>query len=82
MTKAFRLDTKALAERIYVELMTRNVSFEAGAAKATVNPEGVAKISFALAEVFLGVQDDLNAENMPKDPTFKLGADDIAGWMK
>ena len=22
------------------------------------------------------------ADNLPKDPTFKLGAEDIAGWMK
>jgi hypothetical protein len=82
MTKKFRLETKALAEQIYVKLMTRNVAFEGGAPKATANPEGVAKLSFVLAEVFLGVQDDLNAENMPKDPTFKLSADDIASWMK
>ena len=82
MTKKFRLETKALAEQIYVELMSRNVAFDGGAAKATVNPEGVAKLAFALAEVFLGVQDELNAENMPKDPTFKLSADDIASWMK
>jgi len=35
-----------------------------------------------MAGVFLVVQDDLNAENMPKDPTFKLGASDIADWIK
>jgi hypothetical protein len=35
-----------------------------------------------LAGVFLGVQDELNAENLPKDPTFKLGASDIAEWLK
>lgn len=82
MTKPFRLETKALAERLYVDLMGRNVAFTENAVKTTVSAENVAKLSFILAETFLRVQDDLNAENLPKDPTFKLGADDIAGWMK
>jgi hypothetical protein len=50
--------------------------------KTTVSAENVAKLSFVLAETFLRMQDSLNAENLPKDPTFKLGVDDIAGWMK
>lgn len=82
MTKPFRLETKALAERLYVDLMGRNVAFTENSVKTTVSAENVAKLSFILAEAFLRVQDDLNAENLPKDPTFKLGADDIAGWMK
>jgi hypothetical protein len=82
MAKAFRLETKALAERLYVDLMGRNVTFAENAVKTTASSENVAKLCFILAETFLRVQDDLNAENLPKDPTFKLGADDIAGWMK
>ncbi len=82
MTKPFRLETKALAERLYVDFMGRNVVFSENAVKTAVSAENVAKLSFILAETFLRVQDDLNAENLPKDPTFKLGADDIAGWMK
>ena len=82
MTKPFRLETKDLAEKLYVELMGRNVAFAENSVKTTVSAENVAKLSFILAETFLRMQDDLNAENLPKDPTFKLGADDIAGWMK
>jgi hypothetical protein len=82
MTKPFRLETKALAERLYVDLMGRNVVFGDNAVKTAVSAENIAKLSFVLAETFLRVQDELNAENLPKDPTFKLGADDIAGWMK
>jgi len=82
MTKPFRLETKDLAERLYVELMGRNIAFAENSVKTTVSAENVAKLSFILAETFLRMQDDLNAENLPKDPTFKLGADDIAGWMK
>jgi hypothetical protein len=82
MTKPFRLETKDLAEKLYVELMSRNIVFADNAVKTAVSSENVAKLCFILAETFLHVQDDLNADNLPKDPTFKLGADDIAGWMK
>lgn len=82
MTKPFRLETKALAERLFVDLMGRNVAFADNTVKTAVSAENVAKLSFILAETFLRVQDDLNAENLPKDPTFKLGSEDIAGWMK
>ena len=82
MTQKFRLETKDLAEKLYVELMGRNVAFAENAVKTTVSAENVAKLSFMLAETFLRMQDALNADNMPKDPTFKLGSDDIAGWMK
>ena len=78
----FRLETKDLAERLYVELMGRNVTLAEGAVKTTVSAENLAKLSFMMAGVFLAVQDNLNAENMPKDPTFKLGASDIAEWIK
>ena len=82
MTKPFRLETKDLAEKLYVELMSRNIVFADNAVKTEVSSENVAKLCFILAETFLRVQDDLNADNLPKDPTFKLGAEDIAGWMK
>jgi hypothetical protein len=82
MTKPFRLETKDLAEKLYVDLMSRNIVFADNAVKTSVSSENVAKLCFVLAETFLRVQDDLNADNLPKDPTFKLGADDIAGWMK
>jgi hypothetical protein len=82
MSRPFRLETKDLAEKIYVELMARNVTLVEGSVKTTVSAENLAKVSFMMAGVFLGVQDDLNAENLPKDPTFKLGASDIADWIK
>ena len=81
MTK-FRLETKDLAEKLFVDLMGRNIVFADNSVKTAVSSENVAKLCFILAETFLHVQDDLNADNMPKDPTFKLGAEDIAGWMK
>lgn len=82
MSKPFRLETKDLAEKIYVEIMGRNVTLTEGGVKTTVSAENLAKLSFMLAGVFLGVQDDLNAENLPKNPTFKLDVSDIAKWQK
>ena len=78
--KPFRLETKALAEQLFVEIMGRNVVLAEGSVKLTVSADNVSKLCFMLAESFLRVQDDLNAENLPKDPTFKLGIEDIAGW--
>ncbi len=78
----FRLETKDLAEKLFVDLMGRNIVFQDNSVKTPVSSESVAKLCFILAETFLHVQDDLNAANLPKDPTFKLGAEDIAGWMK
>lgn len=82
MKKAFRLETKELAERLYVELMGRNVTLAEGAVKTTVSAENLARLSFMMAGIFLEVQDELNAENLPKDPTFKLQTSDIAEWLK
>ncbi|HXF79243.1 MAG TPA: hypothetical protein VN598_10300 [Usitatibacter sp.] len=82
MSKPFRLETKDLAERIFVELMGRNVVLAEGGVKTTVSAENLAKLSFMMAGVFLVVQDELNAENLPKDPTFKLTTEDIAEWIK
>jgi len=81
-TKPFRLETKDLAEKLYVQLMGSNVVLAEGSVKTTVSAENLAKLSFMMAETFLKVQDELNAENLPKDPTFKLGAADIAAWTK
>ena len=78
----FRLATKDLAEKLYVDLIGRNVVIAEGSVKLAASAENVAKLSFMLAEAFLTVQDALNAENLPKDPNFKLGVEDIAGWMK
>ena len=80
--KPFRLETKALAERIFVDLVGRTLSFADGSVKMTASAENLARLSFMLAETFLTVQDALNADNLPKDPNFKLSGNDIASWMK
>lgn len=80
--KPFRLETKDLAERIYTDLVGRSVLLGDGSVKMTASAENLARLSFMLAETFLTVQDALNADNLPKDPNFKLSGNDIASWMK
>jgi hypothetical protein len=71
-----------LAARIYADLVVRAVTVTESSAKMSTSPEGLAKLSFQLAEVFQAVEDGLNAENLPKNVGFKVGADDIAQWTK
>lgn len=78
----FRPETKELAFRIYTDLVGRNILVSEKGVQMPVSAENIATLSFKLAETFMVVYDGLNESNMPKNPTFKLGVDDIAGWMK
>ena len=80
--KLFKMELREVASRIYVELVLRATSVSETGVKLTSRPENLAKLSFKLAQAFETVQEDLNAENMPKNPDFKLGNDDIAAWIK
>jgi hypothetical protein len=80
--KLFKMELREVASRIYVELVLRSTSVSDTGVKITASPETLAKLSFKLAQAFETVLEDLNAENLPKNPDFKLGAEDIAGWMK
>ena len=80
--KLFKMELREVASRIYVELALRATSVSETGVKLTSSPENLAKLSFKLAQAFETVQEDLNAQNMPKNPDFKLGNDDIAAWIK
>lgn len=71
-----------LAARIYADLVARAVTLTESSARMSTSPEGLAKLSFQLAEVFQAVEDDLNSANLPKNVGFKVGSDDIAAWSK
>lgn len=78
----FDPETKELAFKIYADLAGRNILVSDKGVTMPVSAENLAKLSFKLAAAFLGVYAELNEANMPKNPTFKLGVEDIAGWMK
>lgn len=80
--KPYKPLVRDLASRIYAELVVRAVTVSESSARMSASPDGLAKLSFQLAEVFQAVEDDLNSANLPKNVGFKVGSDDIAAWSK
>ena len=48
----------------------------------SADAKSVAKVSFKLAILFREVEDELNAENLPKNQDFKVDIADLAKWNK
>ena len=69
-----------LAEKIYTELVCRNVVVTEGAAQIKANPENLAKISFKLADAFLRVEVEVKGSNAPKNQTFDMQDVDLSTW--
>ena len=69
-----------LAAKIYIELICRNVVVTENAAQIKTNPEGLAKMSFKLAEAFQRVGVEVNAPSLPKNQEFDMKGADISGW--
>lgn len=78
----YRPASKDLASRIFVDLIGRNVTLADNSVKLAASVEAVVKLSFRLADAFMRVEDELNAENLPKNQNFKIASDDIAAWTK
>ena len=53
-----------------------------GGVTFTSDPSKLAQMSFKLAAAFQKVEDDLNAEALPKNVGYKLDSADIASWSK
>jgi hypothetical protein len=79
---AYKPQVRNLAAQIYVDLVGRSVTVTKNAVNMEVSAENLAKLSFKLADAFQSIEDQLNAENLPKNPNFKLGVEDIAQWQK
>jgi hypothetical protein len=80
--KAFRVETREVAMKIYTDLIARNLTVDASGVKTSVSPENLAQLSYKLAAVFLQVHETLNEANMPKNTGYTLDGNDIAAWMK
>jgi hypothetical protein len=78
----FKQSVRDLAASIYVGLVGQSVAVADNSVKMTASAENLAKLSFKLAQAFQGVEDELNASNLPKNPGFKLETSDIAEWDK
>lgn len=84
MTKApaFNPRLADLASRIFVGLVRDAAAQPEGATRVPAEAERLAKLSFALSAGFHRVQDELDAENQPKNVGFTVQLDDIAAWSK
>ena len=80
--KAFRVETREVAMKIYTDLIARNLTVDATGVKTAVSPQDLAVLSYKLAAVFLQVHETLNEANMPKNTGYTLDQSDIAAWMK
>jgi hypothetical protein len=79
---AYKPQVRNLAALIYVDLVGRSLKIAGNAVTMDAGAENLAKLSFKLADAFAAVEDQLNAEHLPKNPNFKLGVEDIASWSK
>jgi hypothetical protein len=78
----FDPSTTALAESIYTDLLRNAVVVSSNGVQLTTDPKNIAKISFKLAASFKEVENELNAENLPKNQDFTLDVADMAAWNK
>lgn len=73
---------KELAERIYIDMVSR-LALEPGAAgQSKPHPEAIAKLSFKLAEAFMKVDEDSEGNAAPKEGKYEVQLSDIAAWAK
>ena len=72
-----------IATGIYTRLIgdVASVSTDGGIT-FSIDPAKVAQMSFKLAAAFQKVEDDINADALPKNVGYKLDSADIASWTK
>ena len=78
--KPFKLELREAALQIYVELAAREVRVTPEGITMGASAEKLARLAFKLSSVFQQVQEDLNAENMPKNVGFVMSEKDVAAW--
>ncbi len=71
-----------LASGIFTRLIGDATRVTEKGVTMTTDPANLAQLSFKLAAVFQKVEDDLNADALPKNVGFKLETSDIADWSK
>ncbi|MEP7262680.1 MAG: hypothetical protein ABI669_15825, partial [Usitatibacter sp.] len=71
-----------LAAEIFARLACVATTINDKDATLKGDPVTLARLSFTLAAAFQKVEDDINAEALPKNVGFKVQDSDIAGWMK
>jgi hypothetical protein len=71
-----------LASGIFTRLVGDATRVTEKGVTMTTDPANLAQLSFKLAAVFQKVEDDINADALPKNVGYKLESADIASWTK
>ena len=71
---------RELAAQIYVQLVNGQVAVSDDAVKIATNPEGLAKVSFKLAEAFHKAEGEINASAAPTSVKFDVNKLDFDAW--
>jgi hypothetical protein len=69
-----------MAAQIYVQLVSAQVTVSGDAVKIATNPEGLAKVSFKLAEAFLKAEKEIKASAAPTSVKFDVNKLDFDAW--
>ncbi len=69
-----------MAAQIYVQLVSAQVAVNGDAVKIGTNPEGLAKVSFKLAEAFLNAEKEIKASAVPTSVKFDVNKLDFDAW--
>ncbi|MFN0160858.1 MAG: hypothetical protein ACKVQQ_06485 [Burkholderiales bacterium] len=73
---------KDLAERIYIDMVSR-IALAPGAPDGTKpKPEAIARLSFKLAEAFMAVDNTSEEDAAPVAKKYEIAESDMADWMK
>ena len=71
-----------LAGDIFTRLVGDNAKLTEKGISFGADPTSLAQLSFKLAAIFQKVEDDINADALPKNVGFKLDGADISSWTK
>jgi len=69
-----------LAAQIYVQLVNGQVAVNDDGVKIATNPEGLAKVSFKLAEAFHKAEREIDASAAPTSVKFDVNKLDFDAW--
>jgi len=69
-----------LAAGIFTRLVGDSAKVSDKGLSFATDPTVLAQLSFKLAKAFQKVEDDINADALPKNVGYKLDSADISGW--
>ncbi len=75
-----RNPVRDMAALIYVQLVNAQVAVSDDAVKIATNPEGLAKVSFKLAEAFHKAEREIHASAAPTSVKFDVNKLDFDAW--